>query len=75
MLNYRNETNNTQLALGLFYKDKADHFDELDPISDNTGTNLRRHEDERDMNLENLVKQCSYKEEYIMTFLTRVNCY
>ena len=75
MLNYRNETNNTKLGLGLFCKDTSDHFDELDPISDNTGINLRRHEDEKDMNLENSVKQYSYKEEYILTFLTRINCH
>ena len=41
MLNYSKEAKNTQLGVGLFYKDTAGHFDELDPTSDNTGLNKR----------------------------------
>ena len=43
MLNYSKEAKNTQLGMGLFYKDTAGRFDELDPTSDNTGLN-KRHE-------------------------------
>ena len=43
LLNYSKEAKNTQLGMGLFYKDTAGHFDELDPTSDNTGLN-KRHE-------------------------------
>ena len=43
LLNYSKEAKNTQLDMGLFYKDAAGYFDELDPTSDNTGLN-KRHE-------------------------------
>ena len=43
LLNYSKEAKNTQLDMGLFYKDTAGYFDELDPTSDNTGLN-KRHE-------------------------------
>ena len=43
VLNYSKEAKNTQLGMGLFYKDTAGHFDELDPTSDNTSLN-KRHE-------------------------------
>ena len=66
LLNYSKEAK--KLGMGLFYKDTTGHFDEMDPTSDNTGLN-------KNMNFENSVKLCSYKEECNLTFLTRVNCY
>ena len=41
--NYSKEAKNAQLGMGLFYKDTAGHFDELDSTSDNTGLK-KRHE-------------------------------
>ena len=41
LLNYSKETKGTQIGMGLFYKDTAGHFDELDPKFDNTGLNKR----------------------------------
>ena len=41
--NYSKEAKNAQLGMGLFSKDTAGHFDELDSTSDNTGLN-KRHE-------------------------------
>ena len=43
LLNYSKEAKNTYFGMGLFYKDRTDHFDELDPTSDKTGLN-KRHE-------------------------------
>ena len=43
LLNCSKEEKNTQLGMGLFYKDAAGHFGELDPISDNGGLS-KRHE-------------------------------
>ena len=68
LLNYSKEAKNTQLGMNLFYKDTTGFLDELDPTSDNTDLNKR-------MNWKNSVKLRSYKEECILTFLTRVNCY
>ena len=43
LLNCSKEEKNTQFGMGLFYKDTAGHFGELDPMSDNAGLN-KRHE-------------------------------
>ena len=43
LLNYSKRGKNMQLRMGLFYKDTAGHFDELDPTFDNTGLK-KRHE-------------------------------
>ena len=39
LLNYSKEATNTPLGMGLFYKNTASNFDELNPTSDNTGLN------------------------------------
>ena len=43
LLNYSKEAKNKKLGMGLFYKNTASHFHELDLTSDNTGLN-KRHE-------------------------------
>ena len=41
LLNYSKKAKNTLLRMGLFCKDTAGHFDELDPTSGNTGLNKK----------------------------------
>ena len=41
LLNYSKEVKNSQLGMGLFYKNTAGHFDELNQTSGNTSLNNR----------------------------------